>query len=142
MALFLLGRSGNCIFLEGEQIVNTRGNYLALVMLVCSGLFPIKDVVASVQENRCFLRAHEQVSHDTSDLRRDEERLETDMGSLRNSLRNYASQEWIDRLRSQVRRDWNQIVLDRSHFNPSQEDRTVNLAKRRIGQRVQRNRGS
>jgi hypothetical protein len=114
--------------LEGEQKVNTRGNYLAAVMFVCSLFFPINALFASAQETGRPLRACEQVFQDKSKLQRDQKRLETDVGSLRKSLRHHASQGQIERLRHQVQQDWNQIVLDRGPSKPVQVEQTPNLA--------------
>jgi hypothetical protein len=111
-------------------------------MFACSLFFPISALFASAQENGRPLRAHEQVCLDKSELQRDEERLKTDVESLRKSLRQHGSQEQIERLRRQVQQDWNQIVLDRGHSKPGQEDQTPNLANRHIDKKGQSNRRS
>jgi hypothetical protein len=122
--------------------MKSRKDYIAGAMFAwCLSIGPSTVEAAAHQHWGCDY-AYQQFRHDKSELERDEKDLESDVNFLRKSLRHHASQEQIERLRRQVQQDWNQIVLDRGHSKPGQEDQTPNLANRHIDQKAQSNRRS
>lgn len=122
--------------------MKTRRDYIAGAMFVwslSSGLSTVE--AASNKHPRCDY-ACQQFRLVKSELQRDEKNLDSDVTLLRQSLRDHASQELIERLRHQVQQDWNQIVLDRGHSKPAQVDQTLNLANGHIDQKAQSDRRS
>ena len=75
--------------------------------------------------------AVKQSARDNSELQRDVQDFETDVKTLRESLRRHANQERIARARNRVRQDWYNIVLDRGLWRSAPNDLNQNLADRR-----------
>jgi hypothetical protein len=141
VALVLLYLWGASVNFKGENPMNTWRDYIAGAMFawfLSNGL----NVEAAVNEHRRCDYACQQFQHAKSELQRDEKNLDSDVTLLRQSLRHHGSQEQIERLRHQVQQDWDQIVLDRGHSKPGQEDQTPNLANRHIDQKAQSHRRS
>ena len=122
--------------------MKTGKDYIAGAMFAWALSTGLNTVEAAANEHPRCDYACQQFRHVKSALQRDEKNLDSDVTLLRQSLRDHASQELIERLRHQVQQDWNQVVLDRGDSKPGQVDQTPNLANRHIDHKAQSNRRS
>lgn len=122
--------------------MKTWRNYIAGAMFAWTLSKGLNTVAVATNERPRCDYACQQFQHAKIELQRDEKNLDSDETLLRQSLRQHGSQEQIERLRHQIQKDWNQIVLDRGHSKPGQEHQTPNLANRHGDQKAQGDRRS
>ncbi len=117
--------------------MKTRRDFITGAMFACCLAIGVNSVEAAALQRRSCDYALQPFRQDKSELQRDEKELESDINVLRKLLRRHSSQERIARLRYLVRQDWHQIVLDRGHSRPCQEDQSQYLVNRRVDQNAQ-----
>lgn len=66
------------------------------------------------------------------EMKRDENDLQSDVGLLKRSLRQRASQERIEMLRYRIEEDWSQIVMDRSDARALRQSQSMDIANERF----------
>jgi hypothetical protein len=127
---------------KGENAMKSRKDFIAGAMFAWSLSNGLNTVEAAVNEHPRCDYACQQFRQVKREFQRDEKNLDSDVTLLRQSLRHHGNQEQIERLRRQVRQDWEQVVLDRGHSKAGQEDQMPNLANRHIDQKAQSHRRS
>jgi len=115
---------------KGKEVMEAMQRYISPAMLTVVLTLGISCVRAAGQE-RWGPVAVKQSARDNSELQQDVQDFETDVNTLRESLRRHANQERIARARNRVRQDWYNIVLDRGLWRSAPNDLNQNLADRR-----------
>jgi hypothetical protein len=114
-----------CKSLKGKEVMKAMRRYISQAMLTGVLTLGISNARVAGQE-----RGGPVAARDHSELQRDLQDFETDVKTLRRSLRRHANQERIARARNRVRQDWYNIVLDRGLSRSAPNDLNQNLADR------------
>jgi hypothetical protein len=116
--------------LKGKEVMKAMQRYISQAILAVVLTLGISNVRVAGQE-RGGPVAVKQSARDNSELQRDVQDFETDVKTLRQSLRRHANQERIAGARNRVRQDWYNIVLDRGLSRSAPNDLIQNLAAQR-----------